>query len=395
MPSRATSEGCSLSWKDIVDLMDKPSLVRRVPGDQMIRLQVTPVDLGNPASAVRFIGKTRYLNGARTVVTHSVDDATEHLTACLDAMDQYGIKATAFVNTKSQVMERLWPRLRQAIANGHEIGSHSRRHMCRLPDTSFSCFRILTRYEIEGSRDDILEHTSQPYVWSWAYPCGHCSGHAFVQRKIARAGYLTARAYPGELQGRHLAPGLQTYDTNPYAARYTQVVQNGYTKLVAKKGEVAIAGRNDPGLLNAKFDEVHAGGGIYSFVSHPQMLEYGPDGFYERHLAYIGGRDDVWYVPMGPLYAYRILAEQTSVQQLKSRDALASFCVFTQLDPKIYNGSISLEFEVTEPVRVIGDGRELAEYISRPLDRWDGQYFRRVDGRILLTTPPNTIVEFR
>jgi hypothetical protein len=248
---------------------------------------------------------------------------------------------------------------------------------------------------VEGSRDDILEHTSQPYVWSWAYPFGNCSGHAFVQYKIALAGYLVARTYPGELKGGHLVPDLQTYDANPYAARYTQVVQNGYTKLVPKKGEVAIPGRNDPRLLNAKFDEVHAGGGIYSFVSHPQMLEYGPEGFYERHMAHIGGRDDVWYVPMGPLYAYRILAEQTSVRQLKSRDALARFGIFNQLDPKIYNGSISLEFETSEPVRVIANGRELAECASGPVDRWDGQYYRRVDGRVLLTTAPNTIVEFR
>jgi hypothetical protein len=340
------------------------------------------------------VGKTRYLNGARTVVTHSVDDATEQLPVCLDAMDQYGIKATVFVNTRAQVMSRLWARLQQAIANGHEIGSHSRTHPCRLPDTAFSCFRTLTRYEVEGSRDDILEHTSQPYVWSWAYPCGNCSGHTFVQRKVALAGYLVARTYPGELKGEHLAPDRQTYDTNPYAAGYTQVVQNGYTMLVPKKGEVAIPGRNDPGLLDAKFDEVHAGGGIYSFVSHPRMLEYGPDGFYERHLAHIGRRPDVWYVPLGPLYAFRILTEETSVRQLKSRDALARFSVFNQLDPKIYNGSISLEFEAREPVRVIANGKEVAESASGPVNRWDGQYYRRVDGRVLLTILPNTIVEF-
>ena len=90
--------GSSLSWKDIADLTAKPSQIGKVSADPLIRLRVTPDDLGEPGGAVRFVGKTRYLNGARTVVTHSVDDATEHLPACLDAMDQYGIKATVFVN---------------------------------------------------------------------------------------------------------------------------------------------------------------------------------------------------------------------------------------------------------------------------------------------------------
>ena len=90
--------GSSLSWKDIADLTAKPSQIGKVSADPLIRLRVTPDDLGDPGGAVRFVGKTRYLNGARTVVTLSVDDAREHLPACLDAMDQYGIKATVFVN---------------------------------------------------------------------------------------------------------------------------------------------------------------------------------------------------------------------------------------------------------------------------------------------------------
>lgn len=77
-------------------------------------------------------------------------------------------------------------------------------------------------------------------MWSWAYPCGNCAGQEFIQRKIAQAGYLIARAYPDELQGLHAVPDLQTY---AYAARYTQVVQKGYPKKVPGKGEVTISGR--------------------------------------------------------------------------------------------------------------------------------------------------------
>src|SRR5258707_11010929 len=85
---------------------------------------------------VRYVGKTKYLNNARAVVAHSIDDSTKDVPRSIDAMDKYGVKATLFVSTEQdpapedrfftqlQVRE-LWPRLRQAAAEGHEIGSHS------------------------------------------------------------------------------------------------------------------------------------------------------------------------------------------------------------------------------------------------------------------------------
>ncbi len=376
--------------------MAEPSPVGELPGDPLARLGINRDEFDNSPGPVEFLGKTQYLNGAKAVVSHTVDDSSEQLPACLDVMDRYGIKATAFVTTGYRsLMPRLWPRLRQAIADGHEIGSHSRRHPCRIPETAFYCFRALTWDEIDGSRKDILENTGQSYVWSWAYPCGNCADRRFIQRKIARAGYLTARAYPDELQDRHVAPDLQTYDSNLYAARYTQIVQNGYTKAVPGKSELTVSGRTDVPLLNSKFDEVRAAGGIYSFLSHPQMIDYGRDSFYERHLSYIAGREDIWYVPMGPLYAYRGLCEQTQVQALKPAGAIARFAIFNRLDNKIFNGSITLRFRSSAPQRVRVDGKELSECAAGPVARWDGQYFR-IDGRdLLVTIQTNTILEFR
>lgn len=361
----------------------------------MARLGVSPGELSGVTGPIPYIRTSRYLNGAAAVVTHTVDDATPYVPACLDAMDTYGIKSTVFVDTRAEVMTQLWPRLRRAIADGHEIGAHSRTHPCRLPDTFWFCFRAFTRHEIDGSRADILAHTDQPYVWTWAYPCGHCAGRGFVRRKVARAGYLVGRAYPGELQLRHIVPNLQTYDAHPYAARYTQVVQKGFALVVRGEGVRAIPGRTGVPTLNAKFDEVHAARGIYSFLSHPNLLDYGSAGFYEQHLAHIGGRADVWYVPMGPLYSYRMLVGATSVRPLVSRDARARFAVFHRLDPKIYDGSITLEFQANAPVKVIANGNEVAERAAGPVTRWTGEYLRRVGERVLLTTRPNTVVEFR
>src|ERR1041384_6326991 len=93
-------------------------------------------------NSVRYVGKTKYLNNARAVVTHTIDDSTKYVANCIDAMDKYGVKATIFVSTEQdpapealfstqRQFRELWPRLRQAIDNGHEIGSHSRQHPCR------------------------------------------------------------------------------------------------------------------------------------------------------------------------------------------------------------------------------------------------------------------------
>ena len=381
-----------LSWNDFAAFGAHPVSFELPRDDPLARLGVSPGELRGPGSrdAIRYVGKARYLNNARAVVMHTIDDSTEFVPSCLDAMDKYGIKATVFVSTEVEPILRLWPRLREAIANGHEIGSHSRRHQCQWPDSYFFCFRAYTDYEVSGSRDDILKNTRQPYVWSWAYPCGNCADREFAQRKLARAGYLTARAYPGEEQDLHNLPDLKTYDPNPYDARYTQVVQ--------KKGGIARSGRTDVPELNAKFDEVYQRGGIYSFLSHPQWLDFGPTKFYEQHLAYIGHRSDVWYVPMGPLYAYRMVQEKTEVRDLEPKGALARFAVYNRLDPKVFLNSLTLEFrDFRAGVKTVvqSNGKPLVEKTQGATDRWDAEYYRRENQSIFITVRPNTILEFR
>jgi peptidoglycan/xylan/chitin deacetylase (PgdA/CDA1 family) len=379
-----------LTWQDFTTHNREPQPIGVLEAPPLERLGIAPATAkAADTGKVRFIGQTRYLNNAQSVVTHTIDDSTKFVPGCIDAMDKYGVKATIFVSTEREPVSQLWPRLRDAIANGHEIGSHSRRHQCQWPDTYLFCFRAYTEYEINGSRDDILANTEQPHVWSWCYPCGNCAGYDFVQRKLARAGYLVARNYPHEWEDGHSLPDLQTYDSNPYNAAYTQVVQ--------KQGGIAKSGRTDVPELNAKFDEVHQSGGIYNFLSHPQWLDYGPDAFYEQHLAHIGGRPDVWYVPMGPLYAYRTLSEKTKVMPLGDDNNQERFAVYNDLDPKIYNGSVTLEFAVPEEgqLQVLVDRKPLGEPPAGPIADWRGEYFRRQGAAVYVTVKPNAIVGFQ
>ncbi|MFN7925977.1 MAG: polysaccharide deacetylase family protein [Bryobacteraceae bacterium] len=344
-----------------------------------------------PAQQVRFVGKTKYLNNAKAVVVHSIDDSTKFVPETIDVMDRYGIKSTIFVSTDpdpapedrffTQLQIRgLWPRLREAIAAGHEIGSHSRQHPCQKPDDEKFCSAAYSDYEITGSRDDILRLTQQPHVWTWCYPCGNCATYPFIQQRIAAAGYLVARNYPNELTNGHIRPDVQDFDSNAMNAGYTQVVQH---RGMAKTDPI------DLPALNAKFDEVYAKGGVYHFMSHPQWLDFGADAFYEAHVRYVSRHRDVWYVPMGPLYAFRTIRDRTAVTQSGN-----SFTVSNGLDRRIYNGTLTLEFDAPAGTSVLSNGKLLSEQGEAMTDRWDREYIRRDGAKLYATVLSNTKLQF-
>ena len=172
---------------------------------------------------------------------------------------------------------------------------------------------------------------------------------------------------------------MQTWADNPYDAPYTQVVQ----KAGGRRGAPAPA--IDVPDLNTKFDEVYQRGGIYHFLSHPQSLDFGPDGFYEKHLSHIGRRADVWYVPMGPAYAFHTIVEKTEVKPMSKGGAKARFAVSNALDRKIYNGSLTLEFAAPASVTVTSNGKKLPERAAGVTDRWNEEFVRREGERLFVT----------
>ena len=133
----------------------------------------------------------------------------------------------------------------------------------------------------------------------------------------------------------------------------------------------------------------------YHFMSHPQSLDFGPEGFYEKHLAHISRRPDVWYVPMGPVYAFKTIVDATEVRQVGDGGRRPRFSVSNSLDRKIYSGSLTLEFAVPAPLSVFSNGKKLEAPRRTLTDRWNEEYVRREGDRVFVTVRPNTTLEFR
>jgi peptidoglycan/xylan/chitin deacetylase (PgdA/CDA1 family) len=118
----------------------------------------------------------RWPNGKRAAVSLSFDDArVSQIDTGLALLDRQHVKATFFVQTEN-IRKRLdgW---KKAVADGHEIGNHSKTHPCTA-NYSFSRANALEDYTLEmmaaqldGANAEI-ESLLGVKPRTFAYPCG-------------------------------------------------------------------------------------------------------------------------------------------------------------------------------------------------------------------------------
>ena len=108
-------------------------------------------------------------------------------------------------------------------------------------------------------------------------------------------------------------------------------------------------------------------------------------------MGHIAGREDCWYVPLGPLYAYQDARDRTKVYALGQ----GRFAVAHDLSQSVYPNSVTMEFVVPESgsITVTRDGKDVPRRPPGPTVGWDEEYYRRSGSRLLVTVRPNSVVQ--
>jgi peptidoglycan/xylan/chitin deacetylase (PgdA/CDA1 family) len=148
----------------------------------------------------------KWPDGKRFAISLSFDDARlSQVDTGLDVLKRAGVKATFYL-VPSRAKERLegWKR---AVAEGHEIGNHSRSHACTA-NYRFALKNALEEFtesrmdaDLAGANEDLEQMLGVKPV-SFAYPCGQ----TFVGRGVNTKSYiplvakrfLTGRGYMNE-----------------------------------------------------------------------------------------------------------------------------------------------------------------------------------------------------
>jgi peptidoglycan/xylan/chitin deacetylase (PgdA/CDA1 family) len=115
--------------------------------------------------------------GKKVAISLTFDDARlSQVDAGIPALDEYGVKATFYLNP-APMLERLdgW---RRAVASGHEIGNHSTTHPCSGNYAWVAKGNELENFTMDGMRKNLLEagkiikDSLGVDARAFAYPCG-------------------------------------------------------------------------------------------------------------------------------------------------------------------------------------------------------------------------------
>jgi len=158
--------------------------------------------------------------------------------------------------------------------------------------------------EIGGSRDDILANLYLPtlntkgnreYLYAWIEPDGYCD--SVIREKLGQYKYLADR---------------DTSKDNTFASwDSANSVYNriGFSYQLGRRGSLS--------KTNNKFDSVVTAGGICHIVMHPRGIDWSAGSWVQKHLDYVKGRTNLWYVGLGHLYLYHYIDDHNIVNVAK------------------------------------------------------------------------------
>lgn len=129
---------------------------------------------------------------ARTVVTLSFDDERITQVNALPILDEFGVKASFFINTSrvGRSGRLTWDQLRALRDAGHEIGGHTLDHVDLTEVSDAEATR-----QVCDDRAALVAQGFDPI--SFAYPFGHADADADAAAIVGGCGYRFARAHGG------------------------------------------------------------------------------------------------------------------------------------------------------------------------------------------------------
>ena len=243
---------------------------------------------------------SKYYDNRKAVVTSTLDDVQEWKKdislASGEIFQQYKIWLTwAFI---TDGLSQNTANLYQKIANNGfiEIASHSRTHPNPRPYGD-----ILTS-EISGNKQDLLDLFDMPelfrlknkeYIYTWVAPNGYRD--AKIDSLLAQEKYLVDRLY-----------------TNSYNSVANWDSYLGIFEPFGMSGEIGNTSWNSSAITDTielanRFNIAYNAGNVYHVMFHPQSIDWSQR-YGHQHLEYISERNDVWYVALGHLYLYELMA---------------------------------------------------------------------------------------
>jgi len=211
------------------------------------------------------------------------DDGKEADLLLMKMLNEYGVKATLFMNHHSALIGKM----KDLEALGAEIGSHSWTHPWYHLSSPERC-----RAESVEMRRFLEQQVGHPVI-SFAYPFGYAAAYDvqgdYVLRSLREAGYWA---------GRTTTVGDNTIDqiAEPLALRTNGHFLQGANKIKTKLDEL----KKKPGSI------MYIWGHSYELAGKGQAQ-------LEEVLKIVGKQPDLWYATQGDLMVWQWLRKETKI----------------------------------------------------------------------------------
>jgi peptidoglycan-N-acetylglucosamine deacetylase len=229
--------------------------------------------------------------GKQAALSLSFDDAREsQVLAGTALLDQYGIKATFFVNPGG--VEKQLEGWKKAVASGHEIGNHTLTHPC-TGNFAWSRANALEDHSLKGMRKEMedcnkrIEDLLHVKAEVFAYPCG--------QKFVGRG--TKTKSYVPEVAKMFLL-GRGWMDEGPNDPRYCNFAQLTGVEMDGKSFEQILAlleeaKKNGQWLVLAGHEMGDSGAQTTQLAMLKQLAEYVQN-----------PANGIWTAPMGTVAKY-------------------------------------------------------------------------------------------